>query len=318
MENARDAFERLQIPIYFAAVALGFAAALIVPGAGRLEVLINPSLALMLFVTFLQVPLVKLGSALSNRRFLGALLVANFLFVPMLVATMLPFLPADPLVRVAVLFVLLTPCIDYVVTFAHLGKADYSLVLAATPILLVLQLLLLPAYLAVLLGTESARLVQAGPFAYAFIWLIAVPLLLAAGLQAAIPWSQGAVRIARWGSILPVPATALVLFIVVAAVTPRLGAAVSAATSVLPFYIAFAIIAPVLGLIVSHLFRLDAPAKRAVMFSSGTRNSLVILPLAMAIPGALPVVPAVIVTQTLIELAAMLVYVPLIPRGVTR
>ena len=54
------------------------------------------------------------------------------------------------------------------------------------------------------------------------------------------------------------------------------------------------------------------------MFSSGTRNSLVILPLAMAIPGALPVVPAVIVTQTLVELVAMLVYVPLIHRLVTR
>lgn len=104
----------------------------------------------------------------------------------------------------------------------------------------------------------------------------------------------------------------------VAAVTPRLGAAVSVATSVLPFYIAFAIIAPVLGLIVSHLFRLAPPARRAVMFSSGTRNSLVILPLAMAIPGALPVVPAVIVTQTLVELVAMLVYVPLIHRLVTR
>lgn len=318
VENARTSFERFQIPIYFAAVALGFAAALIIPGAGRLDVLINPSLALMLFATFLQVPLVKLRSAFSNRRFLGALLVANFLVIPLLVATMLPFLPANPLVRVAVLFVLLTPCIDYVVTFAHLGKADSSLLLAATPILLAVQLLLLPAYLAVLLGTESAELVQAGPFVYAFIWLIAVPLLLAAGLQAAIPRSPAAIRIARWGSTLPVPATAWVLFIVVAAVTPRLGAAIGAAISALPFFIAFAIIAPVLGLIVSRTFRLAVPARRAVMFSSGTRNSLVILPLAMAIPDALPVVPAVIVSQTLVELVAMLVYVPLIHRVVTR
>lgn len=227
VENAHCTLERLQIPIYCAAVALGFAVAMILPGPTRLEALINPSLALMLFATFLQVPLVKLGSALSNRRFLGALLVANFLVVPMQAATMLPLLPADPLVRIAVLFVLLTPCVDYVVTFAHLGKADSALLLAATPILLGLQLLL-PAYLAVLLGTESAQLVQAGPFVHALIWLIAAPLVLAAGLQAAIPRSQGAVRIARWGSTLPVPATALVLFIVVAAVT-RLGAAVSAA-----------------------------------------------------------------------------------------
>ena len=44
------------------------------------------------------------------------------------------------------------------------------------------------------------------------------------------------------------------------------------------------------------------------------RNSLVILPLALSVPGALPVVPAVIVTQTLVELVAMLVYIPLLPR----
>ena len=59
---------------------------------------------------------------------------------------------------------------------------------------------------------------------------------------------------------------------------------------------------------------LGLPAKRAVAFSAATRNSLVILPLALTVPGALPVVPAVIVAQTLVELVAMLVYIPLVPR----
>lgn len=45
--------------------------------------------------------------------------------------------------------VLLTPCIDYVVTFSHLGRADARLLLAATPTLLVVQMLLLPAHLVV-------------------------------------------------------------------------------------------------------------------------------------------------------------------------
>ncbi|XOT98248.1 arsenic resistance protein, partial [Alcaligenes pakistanensis] len=35
--------------------------------------------------------------------------------------------------------------------------------------------------------------------------------------------------------------------------------------------------------------------------SSATRNSLVVLPLALAIPGALPLLPAIILTQTLVE-----------------
>jgi ACR3 family arsenite transporter len=40
----------------------------------------------------------------------------------------------------------------------------------------------------------------------------------------------------------------------------------------------------------------------------------VILPLALAVPGALPLLPAIIVTQTLVELIAELVYVRAIAR----
>jgi ACR3 family arsenite efflux pump ArsB len=64
----------------------------------------------------------------------------------------------------------------------------------------------------------------------------------------------------------------------------------------------------------SKLFRLDAPAGRAVAFSAATRNSLVVLPLAFAVPGAVPILPAIIVTQTLIELLSQLAYIRLAPK----
>lgn len=49
-------------------------------------------------------------------------------------------------------------------------------------------------------------------------------------------------------------------------------------------------------------------------FSAGTRNSLVVLPLAFAVPGGGTLIPAVVVTQTLVELVSELVYVRWIPR----
>jgi len=314
LDPVRAALERHQIGVYLGAVVLGFAVALAVPGTGRWEAAITPALGLMLFVTFLQVPLARLRDALKSTRFIGALLVSNFLAIPLLAAAMLPLLPADPLVRIAVLFVLLCPCIDYVVTFSHLGKADASLLLAATPVLLIVQMLLLPLYLGALLGSESAALVKAAPFLHAFAWLIVVPMLLAAGMQAAAARWPGAAVVIDGAGLLPVPATALVLLIVIAAVTPQLGLALKAATAALPFYVAFAIVAPALGLLIGRGFGLQAPARRAVAFSSATRNSLVILPLALSVPDALPVIPAVIVTQTLVELMAMLIYIPLLPR----
>ena len=86
----RDWLESGQIAIYF--------------GAGLI--------ALMLFVTFLQVSLAELGQAFARLRFLAALLAVNFIAVPLLVAVLIPFAPDDALIRLGVLLVLLYPCID--------------------------------------------------------------------------------------------------------------------------------------------------------------------------------------------------------------
>ena len=310
----RDALETGQVWIYFVAVTVAAAAGLFVPGAEALEPAINPALTLMLFVTFLQVPVSALGRALRELRFMGALLAVNFIAVPLLVLGLIQFLPPEPLIRLAVLMVLLCPCIDYVVTFAHLGRADARLLLAATPVLLIAQMCLLPIYLRLFLGAEAAAYVQPGPFIHAFVWLIVLPFALAALVQL---W---AARTAVGGRVLtdlgltPVPATALVLFVVVAAVTPQLERSLGQTLSVVPIYVAFAVLAPLVGWIVSRLVRLTPQAGRAVAFSAGTRNSLVVLPLALVVPGAVPLVPAIIVTQTLVELLAELIYIRLMPR----
>ncbi|MDE2577172.1 MAG: arsenic resistance protein [Hyphomicrobiales bacterium] len=314
MTGLRDKLENQQVSIYFGAVVLAAITGLVIPNTTALEVGVNPALALMLFVTFLQVPLADLGRAVSRIRFLAALLITNFVVVPVLVTILIQFLPPDPMIRLGVLFVLLTPCIDYVVTFSHLGRADAQLLLAATPALLIVQMLVLPVYLSVFLGADAAGLVQIGPFVHAFVWLIAVPLVLAALVQIWASRSQAGERVATLLGVLPVPATALVLFVVVAAVVPQLGPAIDGALRVVPIYITFAVIVPLIGWGMARLFRLDAPAGRAIAFSAATRNSLVVLPLAFAVPGAVPVLPAIIVTQTLVELISVLVYIRLIPK----
>lgn len=134
-----------------------------------------------------------------------------------------------------------------------------------------------------------------------------MPLALAAAAQLWAAKGPVGLQASSVLGLLPVPATALVLFIVILAVVPQLGSAIDAALSVVPVYVAFALAAPLIGWGVSQLFRLDAPAGRAVAFSAGTRNSLVVLPLALVVPGAIPILPAIIVTQTLVELAAELV-----------
>lgn len=310
----RGFLEQHQVVIYFAAVIAAALAATLAPVLGILEVAINPAIAVMLFATFLQVPLAELGRAFHQLRFMAALLIANFVVVPLIVLMLIQFLPPDPLIRLGVLIVLLAPCIDYVVTFSHLGRGDARGLLAATPLLLGVQMLLLPLYLGGMLGADSRKLVQIEPFVHAFVWLIAVPLLLAGLIQF---WGRASRTGARAGDLLgllPVPATALVLFIVICAVVPQLDAARASALQVLPIYIVFAAVAPVAGVVVGRMFRLPASGTRAIAFSVATRNSLVVLPLGLAVPGAVPILPAIIVTQTLVELLSELVYVRFMPK----
>lgn len=314
MSQIRETLENRQVVIYFCSIVFAAVVAFLVPGTSALDAAINPALALMLFVTFLQVPLADLRRAFTRVRFLGALMVTNFLVVPLLVALLVQLLPDDPMIRLGLLMVLLTPCIDYVVTFAHLGRADAKLLLASTPALLIAQMILLPVYLRAFLGADAANLVHLGPFFHAFIWLIAVPLVLAAAVQLWAARSQAGNLAAEKLGLFPVPATALVLFVVVAAMFPQLRMATDAALRVAPLYVVFAVAAPILGWMVARIFSLEVAAGRAVAFSAGTRNSLVILPLALAVPGAIPVLPAIIITQTIVELISELIYIRLIPK----
>ncbi len=63
LSTLRDRFEQHQIALYLAAVGVGTLIALTVPDTEHWEGAINPALALMLFVTFLQVPVAELGRA---------------------------------------------------------------------------------------------------------------------------------------------------------------------------------------------------------------------------------------------------------------
>lgn len=307
--------ERNQTAVYFAAVGAGALFGLLGPGADELRAAVTPALALMLFATFLQVPVTRLRDALSRARFLSALLVANFVAVPALVIALLAMLPAEEsMLRLGVLLVLLTPCVDYVVVFCQMGRGDARLLLAATPLLLIVQMLLLPVYLSMFLGGYAADVVRPGPFVEAFLWLIAVPLVMAWVVQLSAAKHAAVKRVVAALGVLPVPATAAVLFVVIASVLPEAGSAFDAALGVVPIYVTFAVIAPFVGWLVARVFALDAAAARSVVFSAATRNSLVVLPLAYAMPGAVPILPAVLVTQTLVELASELIYVRVLGR----
>ena len=311
----RDALEHHQIPLYFVTVLLAAVFGLLAPSwAHSLNEWITPAIAILMYAMFLQIPFLDLRSGLSNKRFLSALLLANFILVPLLVWVLTRGLVERPALLVGALLVLLTPCIDYVVVFTHIGKGDSRLMLAATPVLLLLQLALLPVYLGVMLGAQSEGVVVAGPFVQAFVGLIVLPMILA------VLSASGARRssvVSAWSGAwawLPVPAMALVLFVVIGSQITSVVRDIKLLVPVIPVYLGFALLAPWMGVLASRLCALPAITARAVTFSASTRNSLVVLPLALALPEDVRGLAATaVILQTLIELVAELIYVRLVP-----
>ncbi|NWE17781.1 arsenic resistance protein [Pseudomonas sp. P7548] len=311
----RDTLERNQIPVYFATVFLAALFGLLVPSVAHgLGTLITPAIVMLMYAMFLQIPFLDLREGLSNKRFISALLLANFILVPLLVWVLTRGLAERPALLVGALLVLLTPCIDYVVVFTHIGKGDSRLMLAATPVLLLLQLALLPVYLGFMLGVQSKVVVAVGPFVEAFLLLIVVPMVLAVLTTSLARRSR---IVSAWNDAwawLPVPAMALVLFVVIGSQITSVVRGIALVLPVVPVYIGFLLLAPLMGGLASRLFALPATTARAVTFSASTRNSLVVLPLALALPEDVRGLAAtVVILQTLIELVGELLYIRLIP-----
>jgi len=307
--------ERHQVPLYLAALVAGAGIGLLAPGvAAPAELAINPVLGLLLYATFLGVPFAKIGQAFRDWRFLTTIVMVNFVAVPVVVFLLSRIVAHDRVLLIGVLFVLLTPCVDYVIVFTGIAGGAKDRLLAAAPLLMLAQMLLLPLYLWLFVGAEFAQAVDLAPFVEAFLLLIALP-LVAAGLTqlAAVRTRAGRmVQDVVLGAM--VPLMMLTLAVVVASQITGVGHQLAALLIVIPVYVLFAAVMVPIGAVAGRIARLDEPGRRAIVFSGVTRNSLVVLPLVLALPERFDLAPLVVVTQTLVELMIMVVFVRLIPR----
>lgn len=229
MRDIAGRLERHQVLLCLAALAAGGVLGLLVPSvAGYAEAAITPVLALLLYATFLGVPVRALTAALRDRRFLVTVLVVNVVVVPPVVLALTRIIAHDEALLVGVLLVLLTPCVDYVLVFTGLAGGARERLLAATPLLMLAQMVLLPVVLRVVLGPEVVAAVDLEPFVRAFLVLIVLPLAaawLTQVLAARGPagWSR-AVRTWTAGveaAMVPLMMATLLVLVVLVRLVPR-------------------------------------------------------------------------------------------------
>ncbi|WP_085369620.1 arsenic resistance protein [Leifsonia sp. NCR5] len=315
MRRIVDWWDTHQVALYIAAILAGGVFGVLAPAAAPvLSAATNPVLAVLLFATFLGVPLIEVGRSFKHVRFLGAVLVVNFVVVPLIVFGLSRFVADDQGLLVGVLLVLLTPCVDYVIVFTGLAGGAKARLLAATPLLMLLQIVLLPGYLWLFAGSDAVQHIELAPFVEAFLIIIVIPLIAAAIVQAIARGHRAARAIEHFMAGAMVPLMMLTLAVVIGSQIAAVGGQALTLLRVVPLYAAFLIIMPIIGLAAGRLTRLDVPETRALIFSGSTRNSLVVLPLALALPAQLAIAPLAVVTQTLVELVGMVVFVQLIPR----
>lgn len=317
----RLTLERKQVWFYLAGIVAGLALGIQAPGVGPLfDALLWPVLGILLYTTFVQVPLLHLRDAFRDLRFLLALLLGNFVLVPLLAWGLVLLLPNDPVLRLGVLLVLLVPCTDWFITFAQLGRGDTARAIAVTPLNLLLQFLLLPMYLWLMLPSEQfSSVLSVQDLAPAAIGLIGVPLVLAAiserwmeARPSRVVWRE---RLAWW----PVPLLTVVVFLIAAA---QVGVIRNSGPMLLlvalPVFVAFALVAPLIARVLMHILALPVTSGRTLAFSLGTRNSFVVLPFALSLPIGWETTVVVIVLQSLVELLAMVFFLWWIPRSLFR
>lgn len=310
----RDMLERHQVWFYLVAVVLGLIVGTVAPGsATAFEAALWPVLGLLLYVTFVQVPLSSIAAAFKDFRFLAAALLGNFVILPLLAWALIQFLPSDAGIRLGLLLVLLVPCTDWFITVTQLGRGDPARATALTPLNVVLQLLVLPLYLWLMVDADLAAV-----FTPAHIWpallVVLVPLAAASASEIWFRKRTGRERVRErlaWG---PVPLLSLVVFMIAAAnvttVRDVLGVVPIVASAALAFLVVTAIVAK----LVSLAFRLPVAQGRTLAFSFGTRNSFVVLPVALALPAGWEIAAVVVVLQSLVELLSMIFYIWFVPR----
>ncbi len=171
-------FDRIQPFFVLFSVGIGLILAQVARVSELAPIVIVPLLALMLYTTFLPLPLNHFGEGLRNSKVALTSLAINFLWTPLFAWGLgAIFLQDTPDLWVGLIMLMVTPCTDWYLVFTGVAGGDVALATALLPLNLILQVVLLPVYLLFFAGT----LVEFNPVSLfeSVIGILLIPLLLA-------------------------------------------------------------------------------------------------------------------------------------------
>lgn len=146
---------KLQPVIIIAAALLGLLLGAVTPLGAVSSDLIEVFLMMLLYILFLSVDLKQIGKAFRNLRFTATAVIINFVFTPVFGYVLgKVFFSGSLDIRIGLLMLLVTPCTDWYLVFTGLSKGNVELGMSILPLNLILQIVLLPVYLLIFIGSE--------------------------------------------------------------------------------------------------------------------------------------------------------------------
>ncbi|MFB1083392.1 arsenic resistance protein [Jeotgalibacillus sp. JSM ZJ347] len=272
-------------------------------GAGSVaKGLVLPLLALMIYLTFLQIPLKDVKASFRNKAFSISAILINFVWTPVFAWVLtFVFFPDQPALAIGLIMLLVTPCTDWYLIFTGVAKGNTALSVAILPLNLILQIVLLPVYLFIFFGTGET--VEAAYLIEGVIWVLFVPLMLAVLMKKLLKGK----RLLEANLLESLPTIFLVLAIVAmfAAQGNMLLENTGIFLQILPPLIIFFAVNFFISRRTGKLCRLSAGDRVSLTMTTLARNS----PLALAIAAAAfpnePLIALILVIGPLIELPVL-------------
>lgn len=186
---------KLQPVIIISAALLGLVLGAITPLGDVSSGLIEVFLMLLLYILFLSIDLKQIKKSFTNIRFTISAVTINFIFTPVLSYMLGKIFFAGSLdIRIGLLMLLVTPCTDWYLVFTGLSKGNVELGMSILPLNLILQILLLPVYLLVFIGSEVTMDIE--------LILGSISMVLVIPFIASYATKRFTVNHTRWGNFI--------------------------------------------------------------------------------------------------------------------
>ena len=169
---------KLQPVIIITAALLGLFLGAVTPFGSVSSSLIEVFLMMLLYILFLSIDLKQIKKSFTNVRFTLSAVIINFVFTPLFGYLLgKVFFPGSLDIRIGLLMLLVTPCTDWYLVFTGLSKGNVELGMSILPLNLILQIVLLPVYLLVLIGSEVTM--DVGSLVSSVAMVLVIPFVLA-------------------------------------------------------------------------------------------------------------------------------------------